>query len=73
VVVTVAIFGKQIENVQRALLFLVAIEPEKKKRKKIADILSTEIKKIKERYPFFEVEIKQDTVLKLLLSKHPRC
>jgi len=73
VVVTVAIFGKQIENVQRALLFLVAIEPEKKKRKKIADILSTEIKKIKERYPFFETEIKQDTVLKLLLSKHPRC
>ena len=29
-------------------------------RKKIADILSTEIKEIKERYPHFELEIEQD-------------
>ena len=32
----------------------------KTSRKKIADMLSTEIKHIKERYPHFELEIEQD-------------
>jgi len=38
-----------------------------------ANILSTEIKKIKERYPYFELEIKQDTFHKPLLFKQPKC
>ena len=36
-------------------------------RKKVADILSQEIKKIKERYPYFELDIEQDAVRKPLL------
>ena len=39
-------------------------------RKKVADILSEEIKKIKECYPYFELDIEQDAVRKLLLVKH---
>jgi len=38
-------------------------------RKKVADILSTEIKKIKERYPYFELEIEQDGIRKPLQTK----
>ena len=38
--------------------------------KKVADILSQEIKKIKERYPYFELDIEQDAVRKPLLVKH---
>ena len=38
-------------------------------RKKIADILSTEIKKIKERYPYFELEIEHDIIHKPMLIK----
>ena len=36
----------------------------------VTDILSQEIKKIKERYPYFELDIKQDAVRKPLLVKH---
>ena len=36
----------------------------------VADILSQEIKKIKERYPYFELDIEQDAVRKPLLVKH---
>ena len=36
----------------------------------VADILSQEIKKIKERYPYFELEIEQDAVRKPLMVKH---
>ena len=39
-------------------------------RKKIADILSQEITKIKERYPYFEQDIEQDAVRNPLLVKH---
>ena len=39
-------------------------------RKKVADILSQEIKKIKECYPYFELDIEQDAVRKPLLVKH---
>ena len=39
-------------------------------QKKVADILSQEIKKIKERYAYFELEIEQDAVRKPLLVKH---
>ena len=40
------------------------------KPKEIADILSTEFKKIKERYPHFELEIEQDaTRTPLLINK----
>ena len=39
-------------------------------RKKVAEILSQEIKKIKERYPYFELDIEQDAVRKPLLVKH---
>ena len=39
-------------------------------RKKVADILRQEIKKIKERYPYFELDIEQDAVRKPLLVKH---
>ena len=39
-------------------------------RNKVADILSQEIKKIKERYPYFELDIEQDAVRKPLLVKH---
>lgn len=38
-------------------------------RNKIADILSTEIKNIKERYPHFELEIEQDATGTLVLIK----
>ena len=41
-------------------------------RKKIADILSTEIKNIKERYPHFELEIEQDATRTLVLTKQER-
>ena len=41
-------------------------------RKKIADILSTELKKIKEGYPYFELEIEQDAIRKPLLTKQAR-
>ena len=41
-------------------------------RKKIADILSTEIKNIKERYPHFELEIEQDATRTLVLMKQER-
>jgi len=41
-------------------------------RKKIADILSTEIKKIKERDPHFELEIEQDATRTPLLIKQER-
>ena len=36
----------------------------------LAYILSQEIKKIKERYPYFELDIEQDAVRKPLLVKH---
>ena len=36
----------------------------------IADILSQEIKKIKEHYLYFELDIEQDAVCKPLLVKH---
>lgn len=39
---------------------------------KVADILSTEIKKIKERYSYFELEIIQDAICKPLPTKHAR-
>jgi len=39
---------------------------------KIADILSTEIKKIKERYPHFELEIEQDATHVPMLIKQER-
>ena len=39
-------------------------------RKKVADILSQEIKKIKERCPYFELDIEQDAVRNPLLVKH---
>ena len=39
------------------------------KRKKVAEIFSQEIK-IKERYPYFELDIEQDAVRKPLLVKH---
>ena len=39
-------------------------------RNKVADILSQEIKKIKERYPYFELDIEQDAVRKPLLVKY---
>lgn len=35
----------------------------------VADVLSTEIKKIKERYSYFKLEIVQDAIRKLLLTK----
>ena len=38
-------------------------------RKKVAEILSQEIKKIKERYPYFELYIEQDAVRKPLSNK----
>ena len=38
-------------------------------RRKIADTLSREIKAIKERYPYFELEIEQDMIRKPLLIK----
>jgi trans-2-enoyl-CoA reductase len=38
------------------------------KRKKVADILNTEIKRIKERYPYFELEIEQEIISTPLLS-----
>ena len=38
-------------------------------RKKIADILSTEIKKIKDCYPYFEIEIEHDKIHKPVLIK----
>ena len=41
-------------------------------RKKIADILSTEIKNIKERYPPFELEIEQDATRTPVLIKQER-
>ena len=39
------------------------------KRKKVADILNTEIKRIKERYPYFELEIEQEIISKPLLNR----
>ena len=39
-------------------------------RKKVAEILSRGIKKIKERYSYFELHIEQDAVRKPLLVKH---
>ena len=41
-------------------------------RKKVAGILNTEIKKIKKRYPYFELEIEQDGIRKPLLTKQAR-
>ena len=41
-------------------------------RKKIADILSTEVKNIKERYPHFELEIEQDATRTPVLIKQER-
>jgi len=41
-------------------------------RKKIADLLSTELKKIKEGYPYVELEIEQDAIRKPLLTKQAR-
>ena len=41
-------------------------------RKKGADILSTEINNIKERYPYFELEIVQDAIRKPLVTKQAR-
>ena len=41
-------------------------------RKKIADILSTEIKNIKERYPHYELEIEQDATRTPVLIKQER-
>lgn len=41
-------------------------------RKKIADILNTEIKNIKERYPHFELEIEQDATRTPVLIKQER-
>ena len=41
-------------------------------RKKVADILSTEINKVKERYPYFELEIVQDAIRKPLVTKQAR-
>ena len=38
-------------------------------KKKIADILSTEIKNVKERYPHFEMEIEQDATRTPVLIK----
>lgn len=38
-------------------------------QKKVADTLSTEIKKTKECYPYFELETEQDAFRKLLLTK----
>ena len=55
-----------------ALLFLDATDPEQTE-KKIADILSVEIKKIKERYQSFELEIERVQVISRLLSKQPKC
>ena len=39
-------------------------------RKKVADILSQEIKTINEYYPYFELDIEQDAVRKPLFVKH---
>ena len=39
-------------------------------QKKVADILSQEIKKIKERYPYFKLDIEEDAVRNPLLVKH---
>ena len=41
-------------------------------RKKIADVLSIEIKKIKERYMYFAHEIVQDAIRRRLLTKKVR-
>ena len=41
-------------------------------RKKIADILSTEIKNIKECYPHFELDIEQDATRTPVLIKQER-
>ena len=41
----------------------------KTSRKKISDILSTEIKKVNERFPHFELEIEQDATRTPLLIK----
>jgi len=41
-------------------------------QKKVADILSSEIKKIKERYLYFELEIEQDAIRKPLLTRQAR-
>ena len=39
-------------------------------QKKVAEIFSQEIEKIKERYPYFKLDIEQDAVLKPLLVNH---
>ena len=41
-------------------------------KKKIADILGTEIKNIKERYPHFQLEIEQDATRTPVLIKQER-
>ena len=43
-----------------------------KKEKKIADILGTEIKNIKECYPHFELEIEEDATCTPVLIKQER-
>ena len=41
-------------------------------RKKVADVLNTEINKIKERYPYFELDIVHDAIRKPLVTKQAR-
>ena len=44
----------------------------KTNRMTVADVLSTEIKKIKERYSYFRLEIIQDAIRKTLLTKQAK-
>ena len=65
--VTVKFFGKRKREVG---LVVPGCYRARTNQKKVADTLSQEIKKIKERYPYFELDIEQDAVRKPLLVKH---
>lgn len=67
---TVAVFGERKREVG---VVVPKCYRTRKNGKKIALILSTEINKIKERYPYFELEIEQDTIRKPSLFKQARC
>jgi len=66
---TVQVCGKRKREVG---LVILGCYNARTSRKKMADILSTEIKKIKEHYPHFELEIEQDATHTPLLIKQER-
>ena len=61
---------KFVENENEVGLVVPGCYRARTNRKKVAEKLSQEIKKIKERYPYFELDIEQDAVRKPLLVKH---